>query len=87
MKDEGTDAEKGAARVADDESRGVSFTSIVGSVLAAAFGVQSRRNRERDFAKGNIYAFIVAGVLFTGLFVGAIIVAVKLVLAHAGQGG
>ena len=52
---------------------------------AAAFGVQSSRNRERDFSQGNYRHFIVAGVVFTALFVLTVIVVVRLVLRHAGM--
>jgi len=54
------------------------------SVLAAAFGVQSGKNRARDFSRGKPSHFIVLGLLFTGLFVLAIFAVVKLVLYLAG---
>ena len=53
---------------------------VIGSVLAAAFGVQSNRNRERDFKHGNARAFIIAGLLGTGVFILAVVLVVKLVL-------
>ena len=67
----------------DNKTNAITFLSIVKSVLAAAFGVQSRRNRERDFAKGNIWVFIVAGVIFTVLFVITVVAVVHTVLASA----
>jgi hypothetical protein len=57
---------------------------VVGSVFAAALGVQSSRNRERDFRQGRAGTFIAAGVIFTALFIGAVLTVVKLVLATAG---
>ncbi len=39
------------------------------SVLAAFFGVQSNRNRERDFRHGRPVQFIAVGLLATLLFV------------------
>lgn len=51
---------------------------IIGSVLAAAFGVQSSANRERDFRQGRAQHFIIAGIVFTALFVVALITIVKL---------
>ena len=57
--------------------------SIVQSTLAAAFGVQSEKNRERDFQHGNIWVFIAAGIIFTTIFVFSVIGIVKLVLAGA----
>ena len=53
---------------------------VIGSVLAAAFGVQSNRNRERDFKHGNARAFIVAGLIGTVLFILTVAAVVKLVL-------
>lgn len=60
------------------------FLQIVLSTCAAAFGVQSNKNRERDFNSGNIYTYIAAGVIFTAIFVTVIIVVVKLVLRSSG---
>lgn len=53
---------------------------VVGSVLAAAFGVQSNRNRERDFRQGNARVFIIAGLVGTVVFILAVALVVKLVL-------
>ena len=38
---------------------------VLGSVLAAAFGVQSKDNKVRDFTRGNPRHFILAGALLT----------------------
>ena len=54
------------------------------STLASAFGVQSRRNRERDFTHGKAWHFIVAGIVFTVVFVLAVIGVVNLVISGAG---
>jgi hypothetical protein len=56
---------------------------VVGSVLAAAFGVQSRSNRERDFQEGKFFAFIVTGILFTLILIGTVYLVVSTVLEHA----
>ena len=61
----------------------LSLTHIILSVLAAAIGVQSRNNQEKDFsAKGSIVTYIVAGIIFTGVFVVTVIAVVKGVLTH-----
>ena len=57
---------------------------VISSVLAAAFGVQSSKNRERDFKTGNHRVFIITGIVFTLLFIGALYLLVSLVLAKAG---
>lgn len=54
------------------------------SVLAAFFGVQSASNRRRDFTRGSPLQFIAIGLLTTALFVGAVLLAVRLTLSAAG---
>lgn len=63
---------------------GMSLKETLSSVLAAALGVQSSKARERDFTKGKPSHFIVAGVLFTLLFILIIFGVVKGVLHLAG---
>jgi hypothetical protein len=57
---------------------------VISSVLAAGLGVQSSSARERDFRQGRAMTFIVAGILFTLLFIGTVVTVVKLVLGNAG---
>ena len=64
-----------------DQNKPPTVPQIALSVMAAAFGVQTNKNRERDFANGNPIVFIFAGLIFTILFVLSIIVLVMLVLA------
>ncbi len=59
------------------------FVDIVKSTLAAAVGVQSNKNRERDFAQGNILAYVVSGIIFTVLFISTVIIVVKMVIRGA----
>lgn len=54
------------------------------SVNAAFFGVQSSKNRERDFTKGKASHFIVIGIIMTVVFVFVILLVVKLALKNAG---
>ena len=56
---------------------------VIASVFAAAFGVQSSENRERDFKEGKFTTFIVAGLVFTVLFVGTVYLVVQTVLENA----
>jgi len=58
---------------------------VVGSVLAAGLGVQSSKNRERDFKQGRPGVFIAAGIAFTLLFIGVVVFAVQMVLNSAGK--
>lgn len=50
------------------------------SVLAAALGVQSGKNRARDFTHGKASHFIALGVLFTLVFVLVLIGLVQLAM-------
>jgi hypothetical protein len=66
-----------------DDSR-VTWWQVVGSTLAAAIGVQKRANRERDFSRGRPIQFIIAGIVFTAVFVLIVVLVVRLVLSQAG---
>ena len=58
-----------------------SLGAIVRSILAAAIGVQTNKNRERDFNEGNPLAFIIGGFVFTLLFIATIATIVGFVLS------
>lgn len=57
----------------------------ISSVAASFFGVQSARNRQRDFSRGKPVHFIIVGLLMTAAFVLVIWVAVRLALRSAGM--
>ena len=57
------------------------FFAIAFSVVAAAFGVQTEANRQRDFSNTSPIPYIVGGLIFTLLFVLTLIGIVNLVLA------
>lgn len=54
------------------------------SVVAAAFGVQSGKNRARDFTHGKPSHFVILGILFTTVFALTLYGIVQLVLLLAG---
>lgn len=60
------------------------FWSTVASVAASFFGVQSSRNRQRDFKKGHPLQFVAVGLAMTLLFVLVVMFAVRLALRSAG---
>ena len=60
---------------------GTSFWQIVQSVGAAMIGVQSRKNRERDFTQGKPIHFIVGGLIGTLLFLLCVWLLVQYLLA------
>lgn len=45
------------------------FWQVLASVVAAALGVQKRKNLERDFQHGKPIHFILVGLLFTAVFI------------------
>ena len=68
----------------DDDEGGLTLWQLMGSALAAGFGVQSSANRKRDFSKGKPGQFIAIGIIFTALFVFIMIGIVNLVLGAVG---
>ena len=51
------------------------------SVAAAFFGVQSNKNRERDFSQGKLSHFIIAGIIGVFVFIATLVLIVNLVVA------
>ena len=49
-----------------------SVLQILGSAVAAAFGVQSSKNLSRDFQHSSPWVYVAVGIVFTLLFVLAI---------------
>ena len=68
-----------------DEEKKPGTLQIFSSVFAAAFGVQSSKNQERDFKHGKARVFIIAGITFTLLFIATVFTIVRVVLAQAGH--
>ena len=62
----------------------LSLWQMMGSAIAAGLGVQSSRNRERDFNRGKASHFIAIGTVFTVLFVIGMVFFVRFVLSLAG---
>ena len=63
------------------EDEKLSFIDVIKSVLASFFGVQSDKNRRRDFQQGNPAQFILVGIGLTVLFVVGVIVIVRIILS------
>ncbi len=66
------------------EGRAPSLLSVLGSVLASMFGVQSSRKREADFTHGKPSQYVIIGLLVTVLFVLTVWGVVSLVMKLAG---
>ncbi len=67
-----------------DDARRPSWGEVVGSVFAAFFGVQSEKNRARDFTHGRPAAYIVVGLLMTLALVLVLWGIVRIILHQAG---
>jgi len=82
-----SDQEKEQPATPQDEDKGTSLKPlhVVSSVFAAGLGVQSSKNRERDFKQGRFGVFIAAGIIFTLLFIGTVVTVVQLVLKGSGD--
>jgi hypothetical protein len=67
-----------------DQKTPPTFGSVLSSAVAALFGVQSNKNRERDFTRGKPIHYILVGLIVTLVFVLSVWGIVKLVLSNAG---
>ena len=80
--EEGTESE---SEKDTDSSRKLNPLQVISSVFAAGLGVQSSKNRERDFNQGRAGVFIAAGIVFTLVFIGGVFIVVQLVLKGTGN--
>lgn len=65
----------------ESSRRGQSLGSVIRSVSASMFGVQSSKKHAEDFAKGSARAYIAVGLMATAVFVLAVWGLVKLVVS------
>ena len=68
----------------EKSKKNVSFLSTMSSVAAASFGVQTNKNRERDFEQGKFHHFVIGGIVFAVLFILILVGLVKIVMHQAG---
>jgi diacylglycerol kinase len=66
------------------EPQRIGILSIFKSVLSSFFGVQSAKNRERDFQYGKPIHYIIVGLVITLMFILTVWSVVRLVLYLAG---
>jgi hypothetical protein len=57
-----------------------SILQVIQSVFAAVIGVQSDKNRERDFKGGSVGIYLIVGLIATVTFIMAITLIVTLVI-------
>lgn len=64
----------------EQQEEKVGLLGVVKSVVAAMFGVQSDKNRQRDFRQTSMVPYLLVGLVFVVLFVAALIGLVSLVV-------
>jgi hypothetical protein len=69
----------------EDETSSRGFLGLLQSVLAAIFGIQSEKNRQADFKKGDASQFIMMGIVAVVVIVVTMVVVVSSVLESAGR--
>ncbi|USH02663.1 DUF2970 domain-containing protein [Grimontia kaedaensis] len=57
----------------------VGLLDVVKSVFAAMFGVQSDKNRQRDFQQSSMVPYIIVGFVFVAVFVLGLVGLVSLI--------
>lgn len=63
------------------DNQQASLKDTMKSVGAAFLGVQSNKNREKDFTQGKFSHFIIGGLIAVMLFIGILIAVVSAVLS------
>jgi len=53
---------------------------VIQSVLAAAIGVQTKENRERDFTEGSLSSYIIVGAIAVVLFILTLLTIISFIL-------
>ncbi len=66
------------------EEETLALWEVFQGVNAMFIGVQSEKNRERQFKYGKVHQFIIVGIILTIVFVVHIILLVKYVMIWAG---
>ena len=70
----------GAADGNAEPAQKLTYLQMVKSILSSFFGVQSSKNRERDFAHGKARQFIMVGIVMTFVWYATIALVVRFVL-------
>jgi len=69
----------------ESEFQGTGFLNTIKSVAMGFMGIQSGKNRERDFTKGKASDFIIVGIVMTILFVVVLFSIVSSIVEDAGM--
>ena len=66
-----------------EECAQVGWVATMASSIAAVFGVQSHKNRLRDFEHGDVKKFVISGITLTFVILFSLIGLVQIVLIGA----
>ncbi len=66
------------------EEESLALWEVFQGVFAMFLGVQSEKNRERQFKYGKFYQFLIVGIFVTLLFLVHLVLLVKFALSWAG---
>lgn len=61
----------------ENQHQGSSWIGIILSTFAAFIGVQSDKNRQRDFQQKSILPFMLVGIIMAAVFIGGLVVVAK----------
>jgi len=61
-------------------NKNISPLQVIFSILSSFIGIQSNKNRERDFKSNNPFHFIIAGIILTFVFVLLVFLLVNIAL-------
>lgn len=64
----------------DSKPKKLPLLQVIRSVLSAAIGVQSSKNRERDFEGGNLKVYIITGLVMVAVFISTLVIVVSNVI-------
>ncbi len=70
----------GTEQASEKEEKKPGIGALTLSILAAALGVQTEENRQRDFSQKSPLPYILGGLIFTVLFVLTLVGVVMMVL-------
>ena len=68
----------------NQKEKSLALWEVFQGVFAMFIGVQSEKNRERQFKYGKFYQFLIVGIFVTFLFLILIMLIVKFALSWAG---
>ena len=70
--------------MSENPKSGHSLKDTFVSVMYAFIGVQSNKNREKDFSQGKFSQFVVVGFIAVILFIAALVAVVSMVVPSSG---